>query len=228
MSVIDHKVEKIYGDAIQNYFDQHKIELNKLVFSANEVDKDISTVKNILVSLRKLGVARNEPVLVVGGGVISDVTGFATALYHRETPYVMLCTSIVAGVDAGPSPRTCCDGFGYKNLYGAYHPPILTITDRSFFRTLHYGWLRHGIAEIIKMAVVKDEELFGLLEQASSDIVRTRFGAEMENFGGDREAFEALCDYVIGRALEWYVHINGALRGKLPFRFPLECLSTLR
>ena len=202
VAVIDDKVEKLYGDAIQDYFEQHRIELNKLVFSGNEVDKDISTVKNILVSLKKLGVARNEPILVVGGGVISDVTGFATALYHRETPYVMLCTSIVAGIDAGPSPRTCCDGFGYKNLYGAYHPPILTLTDRSFFRTLKYGLLRHGIAEIIKMAVVKDEELFSLLEKASSDLVRTRFGTEMEEYDGDHEAFGALCDFVVGKALE--------------------------
>ena len=67
MAVIDDKVENIYGDAFQDYFDHHNIELNKLVISANEVDKDISTVKDILVSLKKLGVARNEPVLVVEG-----------------------------------------------------------------------------------------------------------------------------------------------------------------
>lgn len=201
--VIDDKVERLYGDAFQDYFDHNCIELNKLVISADEVDKDISTVKNILVSLKKLGMARNEPVLVVGGGVISDVTGFATALYHRETPYIMLCTSIVSGIDAGPSPRTACDGFGYKNLYGAYHPPVLTITDRSFFRTLHGGWLRHGIAEIIKIAAVKDDNLFSLLEKASSDLLKTKFGTEMKEFTGDQNAFGALCDFVIGRALEW-------------------------
>ena len=141
------------------------------------------------MDLKKNGVSRNEPVLIIGGGVISDIGGFACALYHRSTPYVMLCTSIVsgkfllllrigkkililinssnAGIDAGPSPRTCCDGFGYKNLYGAYHPPILTITDRFFFRSLHPGWLRHGIAEIIKMSVTKDFELFELLEKVT-------------------------------------------------------------
>ena len=107
----------------------------------------------------------------MGGGVIADIGGFATALYHRNTPYVMLCTSIVTGIDAGPSPRTCCDGFGFKNLYGAYHPPILSLTDRSFFQTLHEGWIRHGIAEIIKMAVVKDKSLFELIEKSTHEIV---------------------------------------------------------
>lgn len=95
----------------------------------------------------------------------------------------MLSTSIVAGIDAGPSPRTCCDGFGYKNLFGAYHPPILSITDRFFFKSLREGWLRHGIVEIIKMAVVKDIALFKNLEKAQekaqekahSDLIHTRF-----------------------------------------------------
>ncbi len=74
----------------------------------------------------------------------------------------MLCTSLVAGIDAGPSPRVCCNGFSYKNLYGAYHPPILTITDRGFWKTMHPGQLRHGVAEIIKMAVMTDLRLFEL------------------------------------------------------------------
>ncbi len=84
-----------------------------------------------------------------------------------EDKILNLINSSNAGIDAGPSPRTCCDGFGYKNLYGAYHPPILTITDRFFFRSLHPGWLRHGIAEIIKMSVTKDFELFELLEKVT-------------------------------------------------------------
>ena len=89
----------------------------------------------ILFDLKKLGVMRNEPVLVVGGGVIADIAGFACALFHRNTPYVMLATSIVAGIvagiDAGPSPRTCCDRQGYKNAFRAFHPPVVTLTDRT-------------------------------------------------------------------------------------------------
>ena len=113
----------------------------------------------------------------------------------------MLCTSIVTGIDAGPSPRTCCDGFGYKNLYGAYHPPVLTITDRAFFTTCNEGWIRHGIAEIIKMSVVEDKFLFELLEQAGPRLIRTKFG----NVGDTDEEFQSLCDLIIGKAMEGYV-----------------------
>ena len=169
IAVVDKNVNKIYGEEIQAYFDENSVELQKLIVPANEVDKEITTVQNILVQLMKLRVKRNEPVLVVGGGVIHDVVGCATAMYHRNTPYIMLSTSVVAGIDAGLSPRTGCDGFGFKNLFGAYHPPVLTLTDRSFFRTLHRGCLRHGIAEIVKIAVVKDEDLFCLLEQEATN-----------------------------------------------------------
>ena len=178
IAVIDDKVEKLYAKELQAYFDAQKIQLIMLVHGGNEINKDIKNVEKILVDMKNHGVSRNEPVLVVGGGVIADIAGFATALYHRNTPYIMLCTSIVTGIDAGPSPRTCSDGYGFKNLYGAYHPPVLTITDRYFWKTLHEGWIRHGIAEIIKMACVKDFPLFQLVEKAGTKLIRTKFGTE--------------------------------------------------
>merc|ERR1719201_1710073 len=203
VSVIDDKVEALYGSALDKYFATHKINLVKLVYSGNEADKDIRDVENILVDMKKNAQARNEPLLVVGGGVISDIAGFAAALYSRNTPYVMLCTSIVSGIDAGPSPRTCCNGFDYKNLYGSYHPPVLTITDRGMWRTLHRGWLRHGIAEIIKMAVVEDRSLFALLEKWGATLVQTKFGTEGDCLSDT--AFQDECDLIVGKAMEGYV-----------------------
>ncbi len=187
--LIDQNVEQYYGERLEHYFAHHNIPLQKRVHRAMEVDKGIYTVEKMLGEFKQLGVSRNEPVLLVGGGVLADTGGLACALYHRNTPYVMLSTSIVAGVDAGPSPRTCCDGFGYKNLFGAYHPPILSITDRFFFSTLREGWLRHGIIEIIKMAAIKDIELFEDLEAAGPRLISTRFGtvSTQQNSQRDQE-----------------------------------------
>merc|ERR1739838_1234517 len=203
VAVVDDKVDAEYGEKLDAYFATHGIKFTKLVFSGNEPDKDIRDVERILVALKEIGLARNEPLLVVGGGVIADIAGFATSMYSRNTPYVMLCTSIVAGIDAGPSPRVCCNGFDYKNLYGAYHPPVLTITDRGLWRTLHRGWLRHGIAEIIKMSVVEDRSLFELLEKWGSTLVRTKFGTEGESI--DDPEFQDVCDLIVGKAMEGYV-----------------------
>jgi len=200
--LIDQNVERFYGEQIEHYFDHHGIQLDKLIYRAMEVDKGIHTVERMLGDFKRLGVSRNEPVLIIGGGVLTDTGGLACALYHRNTPYVMLSTSIVAGIDAGPSPRTCCDGFGYKNLFGAYHAPVLSITDRAFFKTLKGGWLRHGIAEIIKMATVKDAELFAYLEQAGPELITTRFGTL------DCQADAPICDLsqkILGAAMRSYV-----------------------
>jgi len=202
IAVVDDKVESLYGSLLQEYFDVNRIPFTKFIHEGNEINKDIKNVQEILLDMKKFGVARNEPVLIVGGGVISDLGGLATALYHRNTPYVMLCTSIVSGIDAGPSPRTCCDGYGFKNHYGAYHPPILTLTDRSFWKTLHEGWIRHGIAEIIKMACVKDFSLFVLLERAGARLIRTKFGTVGCEDDGK---FQDLCDNIVGKAMESYV-----------------------
>ncbi|MEM7791261.1 MAG: sedoheptulose 7-phosphate cyclase [Verrucomicrobiota bacterium] len=202
VALVDTNVEKHFGNEIEAYFAAHGIPLEKLVYRAMEVDKGIQTVEQMLGDFKRLGVSRAEPILIAGGGVLCDTGGLACALYHRNTPYVMLSTSIVAGIDAGPSPRTCCDGFGYKNLFGAYHAPILSITDRTFFKTLETGWIRHGIAEIIKMSTVKDIELFEQLEEAGARLIETRFGTI--NCDADDPIVSA-SQRIIGGAIRSYV-----------------------
>ena len=213
VAIIDDKVDYYgYSTKLEKYFEFYGITMVKLVYSGNEVDKEIKNVEQILVDLKANGVLRSEPILIVGGGVLADIAGFASALYHRNTPYVMLCTSIVSGIDAGPSPRTCCDGYGYKNLYGAFHPPVLTLTDRMFWKSLHPGWVRHGIAEIVKMAVMKDLSCFELLEKAGTLLVETQFGTDMSKHdtpaklkGMSNAEFQDLCDAIVGKAMQGYV-----------------------
>lgn len=200
--LVDQNVQEHYGKALADYFQHHDIVLEALVYRAMEADKGLATVERMLGDFKRLGVSRNEPVLIVGGGVLADTGGLACALYGRNTPYVMLATSIVTGIDAGPSPRTCCDGFGYKNLLGAYHPPVLCLTDRFFFGTLHEGWLRHGVAEIVKMAIVKNAELFAQLEQAQSNLVETRFGTI--DCGPD-DPIHDLSQSILGGAMRSYI-----------------------
>ena len=200
--LIDRTVQAEYGDRIAAYFRAHDIPLETLVYRAMEADKGLATVERMLGDFKRLGVSRNEPVLIVGGGVLADTGGLACALYGRNTPYVMLATSIVTGIDAGPSPRTCCDGFGYKNLLGAYHPPVLCITDRFFFGTLHEGWLRHGIAEIIKMAIVKNDTLFSDLQAAQPDLIASRFGTVGT---ADDAPIQALSQRILAGAMRSYI-----------------------
>ncbi|MEB3882689.1 sedoheptulose 7-phosphate cyclase [Lyngbya sp. CCY1209] len=206
VAIVDRSVDELYGDALRRYFESHEIPLQLLACRAWESDKTPETVHNLLKFLGKDGcdVSRNEPVLVVGGGVLSDVAGLACALQHRRTPYIMVGTTIVAAIDAGPSPRTCTNGAQFKNSIGVYHPPVLTLVDRNFFRTLATGHIRNGMAEIIKMAVTDDPILFELMERHGVRLLETHFAT----LGGDEE-LNAIADEVIYRALFSYMKHEG-------------------
>ncbi len=122
----------------------------------------------------------------------------------------MLATSIVSGIDAGPSPRTCCDGQGYKNAFGAIHPPVVTLTDRTLWTTMNHGMVRHGIAEIVKMAVAENKPLFELLEKVGPEyLVKTKFGTDLSCLPSDSkldiDEFNVDCERIVGMAMESYV-----------------------
>jgi 3-dehydroquinate synthase len=206
VAIVDQTVAQLYGEALSHYFAHYNIALELLTCRAWESDKTPDTVHRLLKFLGKDGcdVSRNEPVLVVGGGVLSDVAGLACALHHRRTPYIMVGTTVVAAIDAGPSPRTCTNGTQFKNSLGVYHPPALTLVDRQFFRTLETGHVRNGMAEIIKMAVTDDPILFELMEQHGARLLQTHF-ATLE---GD-EALVQIADEVIYRALFSYMKHEG-------------------
>ncbi|MGK7880696.1 MAG: sedoheptulose 7-phosphate cyclase [Crocosphaera sp.] len=206
VAIVDLTVDELYGEAIRKYFEYHEISLELFPCRAWESDKTPETVNKILAYLGKDGcdVSRNEPVLVIGGGVLSDVAGLACALQHRRTPYVMIGTTVIAAIDAGPSPRTCTNGSQFKNSMGVYHPPVLTLVDRTFFRTLETAHIRNGMAEIIKMAVTDDPVLFELMEQYGPRLVETHFAT----LGNDAELSE-IADEIIYRALFSYMKHEG-------------------
>lgn len=206
VAIVDQTVDELYGDSLRQYFEYHSIPLKLLPCRAWESDKTPETVHRLLKFLGKDGcdVSRNEPVLIVGGGVLSDVAGLACSLQHRRTPYIMVGTTVVAAIDAGPSPRTCTNGSQFKNSIGAYHPPVLTLVDRNLFRTLATGHVRNGMAEIIKMSVTDDPILFELMEEHGSRLVETHFAT----LDADEELGK-IADEVIYRALFSYMKHEG-------------------
>jgi len=206
VAVVEQTVNRLYGEKFEKYFEHYQIKYAPLILRAMEADKILDSVQVILKHLGKDGqdVSRNEPVLIVGGGVMSDIGGLAASLQHRRSPYIMIGTTVVAAIDAGPSPRTCCNGNQFKNSIGAYHPPVLTLVDRSFFRTLPKGQIRNGMAEIIKMAITDDMELFELCEKYGLDIINTHFATETED-----ENLKKIANEIIYRALYSYMKHEG-------------------
>lgn len=174
--VVDDNVFEIYGQRIEEYLEHHNVEHRLLVLPTNEEHKNMDMVLKIAEAVHDLGIDRRlDPVIAIGGGVCMDIVGFAASIYRRRTPYIRVPTTVMGYVDASIGAKTGVNFVGHKNKLGAYLPPALTLLDRSFLSSLDQRQLSNGAAEILKMAIVKDEELFDLLTNHGAEIIDGKF-----------------------------------------------------
>jgi 3-dehydroquinate synthase len=104
-------------------------------------------------------------VLAVGGGIVTDVAGFAASTFMRGVEFGFISTSLLGQVDASVGGKNGVNIDGYKNMVGTFNQPRFVICDVMLLRTLTQREFRTGLAEIIKAAVIADKELFEMLEQ---------------------------------------------------------------
>ncbi|MFD4692124.1 sedoheptulose 7-phosphate cyclase [Streptomyces sp. NPDC058463] len=173
--VIDSTVYALYGRRIGAYFAARGFEHEFCVVEAHESVKSMDAVFEIVASMDAFGVPRRrEPVLAVGGGVLTDLVGLATSLYRRSTPYIRVPTTLIGMVDAAVGAKTGVNFRGHKNRLGTYHPSAVTLIDPGFLATLDPQHIRNGLAEILKIALVKDASLFTLLAEHGGRLVKER------------------------------------------------------
>jgi demethyl-4-deoxygadusol synthase len=176
LMVVDETIHALYGDRIRGYFDHHGIALTVVPIQIRETAKSLETFERIVTEFDAYGLVRTEPVLVVGGGLTTDVAGFACASYRRNTPYIRIPTTLIGLIDASVSIKVAVNHGKHKNRLGAYHASQQVFLDFSFLATLPEDQVRNGMAELIKIAVVGNAEIFGLLEEFGPELLRTRFG----------------------------------------------------
>ena len=176
LAVVDANVNRLYGFQIQEYFKHYNIDITVFPVTIGEPAKTIATFLSIVDAFSEFGLVRKEPVLVVGGGLITDVAGFACAAYRRSTNYIRVPTTLIGLVDAGVAIKVAVNHGKLKNRLGAYHPPKKVILDFSFLATLPTDQVRIGMAELVKIAVVSNLEVFELLEKYGEELLNTHFG----------------------------------------------------
>jgi 3-dehydroquinate synthetase len=196
LMVVDEKVLRLYGEQIQGYFDHHGIDLTLFPVAIRETEKSLRTAERIIDAFASFGLLRQEPVLVVGGGLTTDVTGFACSTYRRSTNYIRVPTTLIGLIDASVAIKVAVNHGKLKNRLGAFHPSQKVILDFSFLRTLPVDQVRNGMAELIKIAVVGNLDIFELLEAHGEELLQTRFGhldgtAEVRRWA-DRITYDAI------------------------------------
>ena len=173
--VIDKAVNEIYGQRLVDYFKTMKVELKLFVLDATEANKTWEYTDKVLQFFEDAGALRREPIIVIGGGVLLDLVGFCCSIYRRGIPYVKVPTTLLAIVDASVGVKVAANHFERRNRIGAYYPPIATLLDKKFIATQDGRNIINGIAEIFKLAVIKDIELFELLEESYEQLISEKF-----------------------------------------------------
>lgn len=178
--VVDHNVYKFFSPSIRRYFLEKKIETKIIPIEAGEKNKSI---ENYLALLRELDAflinRRNEPIIAIGGGVLTDLVGFVASTYRRGISHIHIPTTLMGYIDAAIGIKTGINFQGHKNRVGAFAPPQKTILDKTFFKTLGERHLLNGMGEILKLGIIRSSSLFGLLENHGKHCLDSRFQDEI-------------------------------------------------
>ncbi len=127
-----------------------------------ESAKTLSTIEELCRSFADWGLTRGDVVVGVGGGVVTDVAGFAAASYHRGVPVVHVATTLLAQVDAAIGGKTGVNLPEGKNLIGAFWQPSLVLCDTAALDTLPEREMRCGLGEVAKYHFLGGSDLDGL------------------------------------------------------------------
>lgn len=174
--VIDSNVDLLYGNDIRSYFKRHGVDCAFMAVENNETLKDLTTATHIVREIDAFGIdRRREPIIVIGGGVLMDIVGLVASLYRRGAPFIRVPTTLIGLVDAGVGVKTGVNFNGHKNRLGTYAPADLTLLDRRFLTTLDRRHIGNGLAEILKIALIKDTHLFDQLEHHGTTLLNEKF-----------------------------------------------------
>jgi 3-dehydroquinate synthase len=122
-------------------------------------------VEGILNALSARRIDRQSFAIAIGGGAMLDAVGFAAAIVHRGVRHVRCPTTVLAQDDSGVGVKNAINAFGFKNLLGTFAPPFAVINDSAFFDTLSPRDKRAGMAEAVKVALIRDGAFFRWLEE---------------------------------------------------------------
>jgi 3-dehydroquinate synthase len=158
--VVDKSVNKTHSTKIEKFVKSHKGKIEKLILDINESKKSFETLNKIYDKLIKKNFGRDSLLIAVGGGIIGDVCGYASATYSRGIQFVQVPTTLLAAVDSSVGGKTGINFGSVKNIVGAFYQPKLVLIDFNFFTSLKEREILCGLGEVIKYAFLSNNEFF--------------------------------------------------------------------
>jgi|LSQX01.2.fsa_nt_gb 3-dehydroquinate synthase len=168
--VSDTNVFPIYGNIIKEELSTIGKEVFEIVLPPGEKTKNFNQLIKIIEVCGNNRMGRDDTILTLGGGVVSDIGGFASSIYMRGINFVTVPTTLLAQVDASVGGKTAVNlPFG-KNLVGSFYQPSFVYIDLNTLNTLSNKEIKQGISEIIKYGIIKNKQIFDIMERETVDI----------------------------------------------------------
>jgi len=161
--VTDDIVAGIYLDRLLNSLQNHGYDTPVFTVKNGEASKNTFTYVRLLEFLADKRLSRTDVVVALGGGVVGDLAGFAAATYMRGIAYIQIPTTLLAAIDSSVGGKTGIDLDAGKNLAGAFHQPAAVLCDHALLEMLPPRIFTDGCAEAIKLAMIADGDLFGIM-----------------------------------------------------------------
>lgn len=163
--VTDSRVAPLYEKELRRVLSELCPEVSTFVFPAGESNKNLAVIQNLYEHLIIQGFDRKSVLVALGGGVVGDMTGYASATYLRGIDFIQVPTTLLAQVDSSIGGKTGVDFLKYKNMVGAFHQPRLVYMNLDTLNTLPAEEFSCGMGEVLKSALICDRELYKWLEE---------------------------------------------------------------
>jgi len=184
---------------IDQYFAAHpdlRLLAAPIAVPAGELSKDPQVLQQLYSDMLQQGLDRHCYVLALGGGAVLDAVGYASATFHRGIRLIRIPTTVLAQNDAGIGVKNGINAFGQKNLLGAFYPATAVINDFQLLTSLTRRDQIAGLAEAVKVALIKDQAFFQWMEHHAEALANFEHSASR---------------YAIRRCAELHLgHITGA------------------
>jgi 3-dehydroquinate synthase len=159
------EVDRHYGESLASALAAADLQVHRYRVPDGEPAKSLSVLGELYDWLASIPLARDDVVVGLGGGVVTDLAGFLAATWHRGVPVVQVPTTLLGQVDAAVGGKTGINLTAGKNLVGAFHQPAVVVADTATLETLPPRELRAGLAEVIKCGFIRDPRILDLVER---------------------------------------------------------------
>ncbi len=164
------RILSLHGEKVKKQLKKNCGRTLWLTVKDSEKSKSADVAFHLVEKITRFAAKKDVFLIALGGGVIGDLTGFIAAIYKRGVPYIQIPTTLLAQVDSSIGGKTALDTKFGKNLIGVFYQPAFVLSDTSLLKTLPQKEVLAGLAEVIKYALIKDQQFFSFLENNLENI----------------------------------------------------------